>query len=84
MGLTDGWGGLCLSEEALATVHEQAPHYAGLDLLQVVRLRADFGLQEADVRLIPCLLLSEEEQEGQYKVFALCLLLHPTYCLSGN
>lgn len=65
VSLTDGRGGLRLAEVALAagqaTLHDQATHHAGLDLLKVVRLRADFGLQEADVRLIPSLLLREGE-----------------------
>lgn len=76
MGLTDGRRGLRLSEEALATVCDQAPHHAGLNLLQVVRLSTDFGHQEADVRLIPGLLLSGEEQEGQYEAFGLWGIQH--------
>ncbi len=63
MSLTDRWGGLRLAEQALtagqATLHDQATHHAGLDLLKVVRLGSDFGLQEADVRLIPSLLLRQ-------------------------
>lgn len=65
VSLTDGWGGLCLAEVALAagqaTLHDQATHHAGLDLLKVVRLSADFGLQEGDVRFIPSLLLGGGE-----------------------
>lgn len=64
MSLTNGWRGLCLAEVALsasqATLHDQATHHAGLDLLKVVRLSTDLCLQEADVRLIPSLLLREE------------------------
>lgn len=64
VSLTDGRGGLCLAEVALAasqaTLHDQATHHTGLDLLEVIRLCADFGLQEADVRLIPSLLLRGE------------------------
>ena len=63
MSLTDGRGRLRLAEVTLAAgqapLHDQAGHHAGLDLLKVVRLCADFGLQEADVRLIPSLLLRE-------------------------
>ena len=62
MGLTDGWGGLCLSKVALtATVLDQAAHHTGLNLLKVVRLCADFSLQEADVRLISSLLLRNRD-----------------------
>lgn len=68
VGLTDGRGGLRLAEVALAasqaTLHDQATHHAGLDLLKVVRLGADFGLQEADVGLIPSLLLRERGGGG--------------------
>lgn len=68
MSLTDGRGGLRLAQLALtachATLHDQATHHAGLDLLEVVCLRADFGLQEADVRLIPSLLLRGERENG--------------------
>lgn len=64
MSLTDGRGGLRLAEQALAasqaTLHNQATHHTGLNLLKVVCLGSDFGLQEADVRLIPSLLLKEK------------------------
>lgn len=63
VGLTDGRGGLRLPEEALAagqaSLHDQAAHDAGLNLLKVVRLCSDFSLQEADVRLIASLLVRE-------------------------
>lgn len=71
VGLTDGRGGLRLAEVALAgsqaSLHDQTTHHAGLDLLKVVRLCADFSLQEADVRLIASLLLREREEEGRDK-----------------
>lgn len=72
VSLTDGRGGLRLAEVALAAgqaaLHDQATHHAGLDLLEVVRLCTDLGLQEADVRLIPSLLLRERgEGEGDQK-----------------
>lgn len=63
LSLTDGRGGPRLTELAFAagqaTLHDKATHEAGLDFLKVVRLCADFRLQEADVRLIPSLLLRE-------------------------
>lgn len=72
MSLTDGRGGLRLAEVALAAghdpVHDQAPHHAGLDLLKVVRFRADLGPQEADVRLVAALLLREEEEEEEREI----------------
>lgn len=57
VGLTDGRGRLRLAKEALAALHDETSQYAGFDLLQVVRLGADFGLKEVDVGLIPGLLL---------------------------
>lgn len=63
MCLVDGRRGLRLAEVALAaaqtSLHDQATHHAGLNLLKVVRLCSNFGLQQADVRLIPSLLLRE-------------------------
>lgn len=63
LGLVDGRRGLRLAEVALAaaqtSLHDQATHHAGLNLLKVVCLCANFGLQQADVRLIPSLLLRE-------------------------
>lgn len=73
VSLTDGRGGLCLAEVALAagqaTLHDQATHHAGLDLLKVIRLCADFGLQKADVCFIPSLLLRERggREESEIK-----------------
>lgn len=71
VGLADGRRGLRLPELALAAgqtpVRDPASHHAGLDLLKVVRLRRDFGLQEADVSLIPSLLLGEQRGEEDTK-----------------
>lgn len=64
VSLADGRGGLGLAEEALAALHDEASQYAGFDLLQVVRLGADFGLEEVDVGLIPCLLLRVNKGHG--------------------
>lgn len=72
VGLADGRGRLRLAEVALAagqaSLHDQATHHAGLDLLKVVRLRPDLGLQQADVRLIPGLLLQEKGGEQGMRV----------------
>lgn len=72
VNLADGRGGLRLAEVALAasqtTLHDQATHHARLDLLKVIRLSADFGLEEADVRLIPSLLLRERDGGGDMGV----------------
>lgn len=65
VGLTDGRGRLRLAEEALAALHDETSQYAGFDLLQVVRLGADFGLKEVDVGLIPGLLLRTEQGGGK-------------------
>lgn len=63
LSLTDGRRGLRLADVALAAgqapLHDEAAHHAGLNLLEVVGFCADFGLQEADVRLIASLLLGE-------------------------
>lgn len=62
MRLADGRRRLGLAQVALAAaqaaLHDQAAHHARFDLLKVVRLGADLGLQEADVGLIPGLLLA--------------------------
>lgn len=64
MSLTDGRGGLRLAEEALATgqaaLHDETTQYTGFNLLEVIRLSTNFGLKEADVGLIPSLLLRGE------------------------
>lgn len=71
MGLANGRGGLRLAELALAAGHisirDPAPHHTGLDLLKVVCLGRDFGLQEADVSLISSLLLGEQRREEDRK-----------------
>lgn len=67
--LTDGWRGLRLAEVALAAgqtaFHDQAAHHAGLNLFKVISLCAYFSLQEADVCLIPSLLLREGRGGGR-------------------
>lgn len=69
MRLTDGWRGLRLAEVALAAgqtaFHDQAAHHAGLNLFKVISLCAYFSLQEADVCLIPSLLLREGRGGGR-------------------
>lgn len=71
MGLADGRGRLRLAEMALAagqtSIRGPASHHAGLDLLQVVRLSGDFGLQKADVSLISSLLLGGRKRGGGQK-----------------
>lgn len=68
VSLADGRGGLRLTEVALAagpaTLPHQAAHHAAFDLLQVVCLSAQLGLQQADVRLIPAFLLMQRGEEG--------------------
>lgn len=67
VGLANGRGRLRLAELALAAgqtpVHGPASHHAGLDLLKVIRLCRDFGLQKADVSLISSLLLGKKSRE---------------------
>lgn len=59
VGLADGRGRLTLSEVTLPAVQDQTAEHAGLNLLKVVRLSANFSLQEADVRLVASLLLKD-------------------------
>lgn len=76
MGLANGRGRLRLAELALAAgqtaVHGPASHHAGLDLLQVIRLCRDFGLQEADVSLISSLLLGRRTESTELKSESWC------------
>lgn len=86
VGLANGRGGLRLAELALAaghiTIRDPAPHHTGLDLLKVVCLSRDFGLQKADVGLISSLLLGEQRREEDRKhrieimVMVWTLILH--------
>lgn len=63
MGQADGREGARLPQDALSArqvgVRHHSAENASLDLLQVVRFGADFGLQEADVRLVASLLLRD-------------------------
>lgn len=69
VGLANGRGGLRLPELALAagkaTIRDPASHHTGLDLLKVICLSRDFGLQKTDVSLISGLLLGEQRREDR-------------------
>lgn len=81
MGLANGWRGLRLPELALAADHTSiggpASHHTGLDLLKVICLSRDFGLQEADVSLISSLLLGEQRREGRKHRIEISVMVSP-------